>query len=194
MSRVLVIDNYDSFCYNLVQYLGQLGTEPVTLRNDAIHLDDAESLNPTHIVISPGPGHPETAGVSSDIIRHFGPQGIPILGVCLGHQAIAMTFGGSIQKSPVPVHGKTSEVFHDGATLYNDIPSPFTATRYHSLEVAPDLPSCLKVCARTREGAVMGIRHRQFQVEGVQFHPESILTQMGMAMLRNFLSQEKGGP
>ena len=192
MSRVLVIDNYDSFSYNLVQYLGQLGTQPMTVRNDAIDLKEAERLDPTHIVISPGPGVPENAGISLDIIRHLGARGIGILGVCLGHQAIAAVFGGSIRRSVIPVHGKTSEVFHDGTALYRGIPNPFVATRYHSLEVSPQLPPHLQASAWTEEGTLMGIRHGLLPIEGVQFHPESILTDAGMSILRNFLSQIKG--
>ncbi len=191
--RILVIDNYDSFAFNLVQYLGELGAEPVAVRNDAILLSDVASMAPTHIVISPGPGRPEGAGISLDIIRHFTHQGIPILGVCLGHQAIAVASGGSIRQSPIPVHGKTSEVFHDGGRLYEGIPSPFTATRYHSLEVSSELPDSIRVCARTNDGTVMGIRHEVLPLEGVQFHPESILTGVGKRILGNFLAMRGGG-
>ncbi len=190
--RVLVIDNYDSFTYNLVQYLGELGADLVTVRNDAVSLQEAIELTPTHIVISPGPGRPENAGISLDVIRHFAAKGIPILGVCLGHQAIVLALGGSIRQLSIPVHGKTSQVFHDGSDLYRGVGSPFTATRYHSLEIAPDLPPSLRVSARTDEGAVMGVRHEALPVEGVQFHPESILTSVGKTILGNFLAFDGG--
>jgi anthranilate synthase component 2 len=194
----LIVDNYDSFTFNLVQLLGELGADPLVFRNDQITLEGIVHLGPTHIVISPGPKGPEEAGVSLEIIRALAREGIPILGVCLGHQAIAVGLGGTVGRSPVPVHGKTSQVFHHGGPLYRGVPSPFSATRYHSLEVKTPLPQGLKVSAWTAEGTVMGIRHKTRPVEGVQFHPESILTEHGRQILSNFLSQRKrpsaGGP
>ena len=185
---VLVIDNYDSFTYNLVQYLGELGADMRVMRNDAVTLEEVASANPTHIVISPGPGRPEQAGVTMSVIRALG-QRTPILGVCLGHQAIGAVFGGSVVRASAPMHGKTSAIEHDGRGVFRGIASPFVASRYHSLIVAHQtLPTALEVSARTRdEGIVMGLRHREWPIHGVQFHPESILTGEGRTMLRNFL-------
>lgn len=184
---ILVIDNYDSFVYNLAQYLGELGWEPVVQRNDSITVDDIEALKPSHIVISPGPGRPDDAGISNQTIKRLGGK-IPILGVCLGHQCIGQVYGGVIVRAGVPMHGKTSNVFHDGKTVYRGLSNPFEAARYHSLVIEPKtVPSCLEVSARTESGEIMGVRHREYVVEGVQFHPESIMTQVGHALLRNFL-------
>ena len=185
---ILVIDNYDSFVYNLAQYLGELGWEPVVHRNDGITLSQIEELAPSHIVISPGPGTPLEAGISNDVVRHFGGK-IPILGVCLGHQCIAYAYGGLIVRADVPTHGKTSPIYHDGKTIYQGLPNPFEGGRYHSLAVKPGtLPSYLEVTAHTDSGEIMGVRHRDLVVEGVQFHPESILTEVGHEVLRRFLS------
>jgi len=185
---VFVIDNYDSFVYNLAQYLGELGWEPVVYRNDRIDLDDIAGLEPSHIVISPGPGTPLDAGISNDVIRHFGGK-IPILGVCLGHQCIGHVYGGTVGRAAVPVHGKISLIRHDGEKVYKGIPNPFTAARYHSLIInSEDLPPCLKVTARTEEGEIMGVRHEHYVVEGIQIHPESILTRVGHDLLTNFLN------
>ncbi|MEW6574058.1 MAG: aminodeoxychorismate/anthranilate synthase component II [Bacillota bacterium] len=185
---VLMIDNYDSFTYNLVQYLAEIGSEVVVFRNDAITIKEIAALNPSHIVLSPGPCTPNEAGVCLDVIREFTGR-IPILGVCLGHQAIGQAFGGRVVRAARLMHGKTSAIYHDGRTVFQGIPSPFTATRYHSLVVAPEgLPEVLEVTARTAEGEIMGLRHRDYLVEGVQFHPESILTEYGKELLRNFLS------
>jgi len=184
---VLIIDNYDSFVYNLAQYLGELGWQPVVYRNDKITLAQIEELAPSHIVVSPGPGTPLEAGISNEVMRHFGGK-IPILGVCLGHQCIGYVYGGKIGRA-LPVHGKTSIIHHDGKTVYQGLPNPFPATRYHSLIIeAEGLPSCLEVTAKTPEGTIMGVRHRDYVVEGVQFHPESILTEVGHKLLANFLS------
>jgi anthranilate synthase/aminodeoxychorismate synthase-like glutamine amidotransferase len=185
---ILVIDNYDSFTYNLVQYLGELGGEVQVVRNDAASIESIESLHPDRIVISPGPGRPEQAGVTMDAIRHFGST-VPILGVCLGHQAIGAVFGGSVVRATVPMHGKTSTIEHDGRGVFAGIAGPFTASRYHSLVVADEgLPADLEVTARTREdGTIMGLRHVRWPIHGVQFHPESILTAEGRRLLRNFL-------
>jgi anthranilate synthase/aminodeoxychorismate synthase-like glutamine amidotransferase len=186
---VLLIDNYDSFVYNLVQYLGELGEEPVVYRNDAISTDEVRRLAPTHIVVSPGPCTPLEAGVSNDVIRAFGGD-IPILGVCLGHQAIGHVFGGRVVRAPRLMHGKTSMIHHDGRRVFCGLPSPFEATRYHSLVVEREtMPACLAITAETDMGEVMGVRHRDLPVEGVQFHPEAILTEHGHRMLRNFLDQ-----
>jgi len=185
---ILVIDNYDSFTFNLVQYLGEMGQELKVFRNDAIALDRIESLAPGRIVISPGPGRPENSGIIIDVIKEFSGR-IPILGVCLGHQAIGAAFGGQIVSAPNIMHGKTSEIFHDGRSIYSGVPNPFRATRYHSLVVAPEtFPKCLEVSARTEDGVIMGLRHREMLVEGVQFHPESILTDAGKKLLSNFLN------
>jgi anthranilate synthase/aminodeoxychorismate synthase-like glutamine amidotransferase len=185
---VCVIDNYDSFTYNLVQYLGELGAEVKVMRNDAVSLDDIARVNPDRIVISPGPGRPEDAGITMDVIKRFG-QKTPILGVCLGHQAIGAVFGGSVVRASVPMHGKTSTIEHDSRGVFAGITEPFIASRYHSLVVAEKgLPPDLEVSARTKdEGTIMGLRHRQWPIHGVQFHPESILTNEGHRILRNFL-------
>ncbi len=185
---ILVIDNYDSFTFNLVQYLGQLGQEMVVLRNDAITAAEVARLAPGAIVLSPGPGRPENSGIIVDVVREYSGR-IPIFGVCLGLQALGFAFGARIVPAPVLMHGKTSEIFHDGRTIFAGLANPFSATRYHSLMVASEeLPDCLETSARTGDGIIMGLRHRQFAVEGVQFHPESILTPDGMNLLKNFLS------
>src|SRR5215831_11978317 len=191
---VLVIDNYDSFTYNLVQYLGELGAEVRVMRNDVVTLEDVAGAKPNHIVISPGPGRPEQAGVTMSVIRALG-QTTPILGVCLGHQAIGAVFGGDVVRAGVPMHGKTSTIEHDGRGLFSGIAGPFVASRYHSLIVAEDgLPPDLEISARTREDAqIMGLRHRSWPVHGVQFHPESILTGEGKHILSNFLDGRFGG-
>ena len=184
---ILVIDNYDSFVYNLAQYLGELGWEPLVYRNDHITPTEIEDLAPSHIVISPGPGTPREAGISNDVILHFGGK-IPILGVCLGHQCIGHVYGSIVGRAPMPVHGKTSLIYHDGETIYEGIQNPFPAARYHSLIIKPEaLPSCLKVTARTHDGEIMGLRHKHYVVEGAQIHPESILTEVGHDLLANFL-------
>jgi anthranilate synthase/aminodeoxychorismate synthase-like glutamine amidotransferase len=190
---VLVIDNYDSFTYNLVQYLGELGAEVRVMRNDVVTLDEIAEARPERIVISPGPGRPEHAGITMDVIRRFG-QTTPILGVCLGHQAIGAVFGGEVVRAGVPMHGKTSTIEHDGRGVFAGIAGPFLASRYHSLIVAEQgLPDELEVTARTREDAsIMGLRHRTWPVHGVQFHPESILTGEGHRILRNFLDSSNG--
>jgi anthranilate synthase/aminodeoxychorismate synthase-like glutamine amidotransferase len=185
---ILVIDNYDSFTFNLVQYLGSMGQELKVFRNDAITLDEIERLAPERIVISPGPGRPENSGIIIQVIGKFSGR-IPILGVCLGHQAIGAAFGGDVVSAPQIMHGKTSEIFHDGRTIFKDLASPFRATRYHSLVVSPvNLPDCLEISARTGDGVIMGLRHRELTVEGVQFHPESILTDVGMKLIANFVN------
>ncbi len=185
---VLVIDNYDSFVYNLAQYLGELGWESVVYRNDQITLAQIESLSPSHIIISPGPCTPLEAGISNDVIDHFAGR-IPILGVCLGHQCIGYVYGGQIVCAAVPTHGKSSLVYHDGKTVYQGLPNPFEAGRYHSLVVKRDtLPSSLALTAETDDDVIMGIRHKDYVVEGVQFHPESIMTDVGHSVLRNFLN------
>jgi para-aminobenzoate synthetase component II len=185
---ILIIDNFDSFTYNLVQYLGELGQEPVAFRNDAITLEEIEKLDPTHIIISPGPCTPLEAGISNDVIRRFRGR-IPILGVCLGHQCIGYVFGGIIKRADLPVHGKESFVLHDGKTIFKGIPSPIIAGRYHSLVIAPEnFPASLEISARTEDGVIMGVRSRHEMVEGVQFHPESIMTKEGHKILSNFLS------
>jgi anthranilate synthase/aminodeoxychorismate synthase-like glutamine amidotransferase len=183
--KVLVIDNYDSFTYNLVQYLGELGAEPEVIRNDAVPLDELLRSAPDRVVISPGPCRPVDAGVSIEASRRFAAQGTPVLGVCLGHQAMAEAFGGRVSVGE-PVHGKTAEVTHDGRSIFTGVESPFTAGRYHSLVVEPDLPSELELSAES-DGTVMGIRHRSLPAEGVQFHPESVLTGAGKRILANFL-------
>jgi len=185
---ILVIDNYDSFTFNLVQYLGSMGQELKVFRNDAITLDEIERLAPERIVISPGPGRPENSGIIIQVIGKFSGR-IPILGVCLGHQAIGAAFGGDVVSAPQIMHGKTSEIFHDGRTIFKDLASPFRATRYHSLVVSPvNLPDCLEISAKTGDGVIMGLRHRELTVEGVQFHPESILTDVGMKLIANFVN------
>lgn len=184
---IAVIDNYDSFTYNLVQHLGSLGVSPDVVRNDAMSVADLAARRPRAIVISPGPCTPKEAGISVDVIRMLGPH-IPILGVCLGHQCIGEAFGGHVVRAPEPVHGKTSRIFHDGRGLYDGLPSPFEATRYHSLIVARDaLPDALEISAHLEDGMIMGVRHRTIPVEGVQFHPESVLTAVGKLILARFL-------
>jgi anthranilate synthase/aminodeoxychorismate synthase-like glutamine amidotransferase len=183
---IAVIDNYDSFTYNLVQYLGELGAELCVYRNDRVTLQEVAKLAPSHIVISPGPGTPLDGGISNDIIRHFYQQ-VPILGVCLGHQCIAHVFGGQVDRAPRLMHGKTSTIYHTGQGIFANLPRSFTATRYHSLIVNEPLPSALKLTAFTIDGEVMGIRHRDYPIFGVQFHPESILTAEGKRLLENFI-------
>ena len=186
---ILVIDNYDSFVYNLVQYLGELEKNIKVYRNDQISLNEAKKLNPDYLVISPGPGTPEDAGVSNELIKYFAPK-IPILGVCLGHQCIVETFGGVVTNAPRLMHGKTSEIHHDGKTIYQGLSNPFTATRYHSLiALKAKLPKCLELSAYTKQGEVMGVRLKNSKVEGVQFHPESILTEEGKKIIKNFLKK-----
>ena len=183
----LVIDNYDSFTYNLVQYFGELGADPQVKRNDAITPDEVEKMKPQKIVISPGPGRPQEAGISMELIRKFGVK-IPILGVCLGHQCMGEVYGGKVVRADRLMHGKTSPIQHDGKGVFQGLPNPFEATRYHSLIVEKNsVPSCLEVCAETAEGEIMGLRHREYPVHGVQFHPESILSKEGKDLLANFL-------
>jgi para-aminobenzoate synthetase component 2 len=185
---ILLLDNYDSFTYNLAQYLGELGCELEVRRNDKITLEEIARRKPERIVISPGPCTPSEAGISVELIRRFAGR-IPILGVCLGHQAIGEAFGGKVIRAKKILHGKTSEISHDGKTIFRGLPKPFTATRYHSLIVErKSLPRVLEVSAETEDGTIMGLRHRKLRVEGVQFHPESVLTGQGMEILRNFLS------
>jgi anthranilate synthase component 2 len=187
---ILMIDNYDSFTYNLVQYLGDLGAELRVVRNDEITLEEIEQLAPERIVISPGPCTPREAGISRDVVRHFGPR-VPTLGVCLGHQAIGEVFGGEVVRAERVWHGKTSMIHHNGQAIFRGLPNPFEATRYHSLIVRRStLPSCLEITAWTEDGLIMGLQHREHPVWGVQFHPESILTTAGKDLLRNFLTLE----
>ena len=186
--RVFMIDNYDSFTYNLVQYLGELGAEITVKRNDRVTLDEIAAAQPTHLVVSPGPCTPDEAGISMDAIARFGAERLPVLGVCLGHQAIGQVYGGVVRRAGAPVHGKTDEIGHDGRGVFAGLPDPFTATRYHSLVVDETLPDVLELCAWNAEGVVMGVRHRELPVHGVQFHPESVLTVVGLDLLRNFLS------
>ncbi len=189
---ILMIDNYDSFTYNLVHYLEELGQSVLVKRNDQISLNEVAKLQPSAILISPGPGNPDSAGVSLSLIKHLSPH-IPTLGVCLGHQALAQVFGGHVVKAKRLMHGKTSAVYHDHLTIFKDIPSPYQATRYHSLAVERStLPACLEVSAWEEEGEIMGIRHRDYPLEGVQFHPESILTEWGHRLLVNFLAHYTG--
>jgi anthranilate synthase/aminodeoxychorismate synthase-like glutamine amidotransferase len=183
--QVLVIDNYDSFTYNLVQYLGELGGEIEVVRNDRASVDELLERAPDRVVVSPGPCTPDEAGITLEAVRRFPQAGIPMLGVCLGHQALAQAFGGQVVRHE-PVHGKTGTIEHDGQTIYTGLSSPLTVGRYHSLIVAPDVPDCLEISARG-DGVVMGIRHRELPAEGVQFHPESVLTDEGMELLANFL-------
>jgi len=188
-ARVLVIDNYDSFVYNLVQYLGELGAEPLVHRHDELTLDEIEALDPDAVLISPGPGRPEDAGLSNDVIRHFAGRR-PVLGVCLGHQCIGEVYGADVVRAPEIMHGKTSLIRHTGVGVFAGLPSPLEATRYHSLVVDRDSVSAeLEVTAWTDDGTVMGLRHREHPVEGVQFHPESVLTATGHDLLRNFLAR-----
>ena len=183
---ILLIDNYDSFTWNLAQYLGELGTPPLVKRNDEITLDEVAALRPERIVISPGPGRPESAGISVEVIRRFG-SATPILGVCLGHQSIGMAFGGEVVRADTLMHGKVSSVTHDGQGVFKGISQPFTAARYHSLIVAGPLPADLEATAHAEDGTLMGLRHRTMPIHGVQFHPESVLTTEGHQLLRNFL-------
>ncbi|MEA3493719.1 MAG: aminodeoxychorismate/anthranilate synthase component II [Candidatus Margulisiibacteriota bacterium] len=184
---ILMIDNYDSFTYNLVQYLGELGEELQVFRNDKIKIKEIEKLNPSRIVISPGPGTPKDAGISKEVIKKFAGK-LPILGVCLGEQTIGEVFGGKVVRADRLMHGKTSEIQHDGKTIFKGLPDPFTATRYHSLILErKSLPACFEISAWTDENEIMGIRHKEFKLEGVQFHPESILTEAGKKLLANFL-------
>ena len=189
VTRILVLDSYDSFVYNLVQYLGELGAEPLVYRNDALTIDEAVALEPHAVLLSPGPGRPENAGILCAAIPAFANRGVPVLGVCLGHQAIGHVYGADIVRAPQLMHGKTSLVRHVGRGVFAGIASPLEATRYHSLVIDPDtVPDCLEVTAHTDDGVVMGVRHRDLPVEGVQFHPESILTAAGHDLLRNFLA------
>ena len=189
---LLLIDNYDSFTYNLYQYLSELGEEVQVFRNDKISLDSMEELAPELIVISPGPGTPQQAGISNEVIKRFG-QHLPVLGVCLGHQCIGYSFGGTVAGAGEIKHGKSSLIHHDGRGLYQGLPNPFPAIRYHSLAVMRDgLPDCLEVSAWTENGIIMGLRHREYPIEGVQFHPESIMTEIGKDLLRNFIAMRGG--
>ncbi len=186
---LLLIDNYDSFTYNLFQYLSELGQEVLVARNDKITIEEIEKLNPERIVVSPGPSTPLRAGISNDVIRHFGPR-LPLLGVCLGHQCIGHVYGGTVGRAKAVMHGKSSLVHHKGEGVLAGLPNPFSAIRYHSLAVAPEgLPDCLEVTAWTDDGTVMGLRHREHPVEGVQFHPESFMTPVGKDLLSNFLKK-----
>jgi len=188
-ARVLVIDNYDSFVYNLVQYLGELGAEPIVHRDDALSVDDAIAIEPDAVLISPGPGRPDDAGLSNDLIRHFAGRR-PVLGVCLGHQCIGQVYGGDVVRAPEVMHGKTSLIRHAGTGVFDGLPNPLEATRYHSLVVdRASVPDVLEITAETDDGIVMGLRHRTHDVEGVQFHPESILTVKGHALMANFLAR-----
>ena len=188
--RVLVIDSYDSFVYNLVQYLGELGAEPVVVRNDQVSVDDAVALAPDGVLLSPGPGRPEASGIICDAIEAFAAIGTPVLGVCLGHQAIGHVYGAEVVHAPQLMHGKTSAIEHLDVGVFAGLPSPLTATRYHSLTLDPEsIPDVLEVTARSRDGVVMGVRHREFDVEGVQFHPESILTVSGHDLMRTWLGR-----
>jgi para-aminobenzoate synthetase component 2 len=188
-TKILVIDNYDSFVYNLVQYLGLLGADPVVVRNDTLTVEEALDSRPAGVLLSPGPGRPEDAGVTLDLlVRHDGST--PVLGVCLGHQAIGQAFGASVVRAPQLMHGKTSEVHHDGEGVFAGLPDPLTATRYHSLVIDPQsLPAALVVSARSEDGTIMGVRHRELPIEGVQFHPESILTAAGHRLVANWLER-----
>ncbi|HSH01844.1 MAG TPA: aminodeoxychorismate/anthranilate synthase component II [Anaerolineae bacterium] len=183
---IVMIDNYDSFTYNLVQYFGELGAEIQVFRNDQVTVAEIEAIGPDHIVISPGPGDPTDGGISNEVLKHFGPS-VPVLGVCLGHQCLGHVYGGNVLRAERLMHGKTSSVYHEGKGLFNGVPSPFKATRYHSLIVEEPLPESLEVTAFTRDGEVMGLRHKEYPSVGVQFHPESILTEHGKRILGNFL-------
>jgi anthranilate synthase/aminodeoxychorismate synthase-like glutamine amidotransferase len=190
VATVLVIDSYDSFVYNLVQYLGELGADPIVRRNDQITVDEAIEMAPDGVLLSPGPGRPEESGIICDAVGAFAAAGTPVLGVCLGHQAIGHVYGADVVRAPRLMHGKTSAIEHEGAGVFAGLPSPLTATRYHSLVLDPaTVPDSLEVTARTADGIVMGVRHREFLVEGVQFHPESILTGCGHDLLKNFLAR-----
>ncbi|MFZ9393417.1 MAG: anthranilate synthase component II [Ilumatobacteraceae bacterium] len=189
MARIVVIDSYDSFVYNIVQYLGELGAEPVVVRNDAMTVAEVEALSPDGILLSPGPGRPEDAGIICEAISHFAGR-VPVFGVCLGHQAIGHVYGGSVVRAPELMHGKTSMISHRDTGVFAGVANPVEATRYHSLVVERDgLPACLEITAETGDGMIMGLRHRDFDVEGVQFHPESVLTSAGHRMLGNFLAR-----
>ncbi|MCX7570964.1 aminodeoxychorismate/anthranilate synthase component II [Tumebacillus sp. DT12] len=191
---IVVIDNYDSFTYNIVQYLRELDASVHVTRNDKITIEELEELRPTHLLISPGPCTPNEAGISMEAIRHFAGR-IPVLGVCLGHQAIGQVFGGQVVKAEKMMHGKTSKLQHDGNGLFEGVPSPFTATRYHSLIVEPkSLPDCFEVTAKSEDGEIMAMRHKELDVVGVQFHPESILTEGGLTILANFVNGKTGVP
>jgi anthranilate synthase/aminodeoxychorismate synthase-like glutamine amidotransferase len=184
---ILIIDNYDSFVYNLAQYIGELGHEPAVFRNDRISIPEISKMQPSHIIISPGPCSPREAGISNEVIRHFGGK-IPILGVCLGHQCIGYVYGADVTHAPVPTHGKSAQIYHDGRTVYRGLPNPFEGGRYHSLIVKWESPPLeLEASSPTQDGVIMGIRHKKYVVEGVQFHPESIMTGVGHDLLRNFL-------
>jgi len=185
---VVVIDNYDSFTYNIVQYLGELSWQPKVFRNDRVSIEEIEKLTPSHVIISPGPCTPLEAGISNEVVRYFSGR-IPVLGICLGHQCIGYVHGGQIVAAPVPMHGKTSLIYHDGQSVYKGLPSPFEAGRYHSLVVnGGNLPTKLEITAKTSDGVIMGIRHKEYVVEGLQFHPESIMTDVGHDILLNFLN------
>jgi anthranilate synthase component 2 len=185
--KILMIDNYDSFTYNLVQFLGRLGADLVVYRNDHTNLKEVEDIDPAGIVVSPGPKAPRDAGLSKDIIREFGPR-IPVLGVCLGHQCIGEVYGGRVDRAPYVMHGKTSRVNHDGRGVFEGLPNPMEAARYHSLAILDEgFPAALEVSARTEDGLIMGVRHREYPVEGIQFHPESFMTPEGLRLLANFL-------
>ena len=184
---IAVIDNYDSFTYNLVQYLGELGAEIKVFRNDQVTIEQLITLSPSHLVISPGPGDPNDGGISNEAIRYFTGK-IPVLGVCLGHQCLGAVYGGVVKRAPKLMHGKTSPIYHQGKGIFDGLPSPFEATRYHSLMVEEPVPDCLEVTAFTSDGIVMGLKHKEHPTFGVQFHPESILTKHGKQLLRNFLS------
>ena len=190
VARILVIDSYDSFVYNLVQYLGELGADPIVYRNDQLTVAEALALEPDGVLLSPGPGRPETSGIICDAVTAFADAGIPVLGVCLGHQAIGHVYGAAVVRAPQLMHGKTSPIEHEGHGVFAGLPSPLTGTRYHSLVIDPaTIPDSLEVTARSADGIVMGVRHREVDVEGVQFHPESILTGCGHDLLRNFLAR-----
>ncbi len=188
---LLLIDNYDSFTYNLYQYLSEMGEEVTVVRNDKTTMGEIEKMAPERIVISPGPSTPQNAGISNDVIRHFGPK-LPILGVCLGHQCIGYTYGATVGRAGVIMHGKSSQIYHEGKGVFSGLSNPFSAIRYHSLAVSRDgLPDCLGITAWTDDGTIMGLRHRKYPVEGVQFHPESFMTQCGKDILRNFLGRSR---
>lgn len=188
---ILLLDNYDSFTYNLLHYLAELGAETEVVRNDALTVEEIRHKNPAGILISPGPGHPQDAGICPQVICELGPE-IPIFGVCLGHQAIGMVYGGTVARAPHPMHGKTSPMLHEGKGVFSGLPSPFTATRYHSLIVERDsLPKSLEITAQTQDGLIMGLQHREYPIHGVQFHPESIASERGHDLLRNFLTMTR---
>jgi anthranilate synthase component II len=189
-TRVFMIDNYDSFTYNLVQFLGELGADITVKRNDHVSVAEIEAAEPTHLVVSPGPCTPNEAGISMEAIAHFGAARLPVLGVCLGHQAIGQVYGGVVRRAGAPVHGKTDQIHHDGAGVFAGLPDPFTATRYHSLVVDEALPGNLALTAWTEDGIVMGLSHRELPVHGVQFHPESVLTEVGLDLLATFLRMD----